>query len=204
MTDAPPPTVPAADGRIARRQRGRLAVTNAMIDLVFEGYTPPTAEQVARRAGVSVASLFRYFDTLEDLREHATERYFERFFHLFEVPEIGVGSLERRIASLVTARVELHRTTAPIARLTRSRSLVVTGLNETLRRLNATQADQIRLHFGEELAELSPARRDDLVATIATITSFESWDRFQIDHGRTPAQTRRAWTGALSRLLESG
>lgn len=174
-----------------------------MIDLVFEGYTPPTAEQVARRAGVSVASLFRYFDTLDDLREHATKRYFERFFHLFDVPEIGVGPLDKRIDTLVAARVELHRTTAPIARLTRSRSLVVAGLNETLRRLNATQADQVRLHFGEELAQLSPARRDDLVATITTITSFESWDRFQIDHGRTPAQTKRAWVSALGRLLES-
>ncbi len=51
------------DGRRARRERGRIAVSDAVIDLAFEGNANPTAEQVAKRAGVSVASLFRYFET---------------------------------------------------------------------------------------------------------------------------------------------
>ncbi len=186
---------------MARRERGRLAVTNAMIDLVLEGRMPPRPEEVASRAGVSVASLYRYFDTLDDLRDHASERYFERFIHLFEIPDIGVGTLDRRIATLVSARMTLHRTTAPMARLARARALVVHQFDETLRRLNATQADQLRLHFVPELEPLTPSSAEDVVATVATMTSFESWDRFRTDHGRGPAQTKRAWTTALTRIL---
>ena len=62
------------DGRRARRERGRLAVSDAVIDLVGEGNTDPTSEQVAERAGVSVASLFRYFETLEELRQETLRR----------------------------------------------------------------------------------------------------------------------------------
>ncbi|MGI9598543.1 MAG: TetR/AcrR family transcriptional regulator [Acidimicrobiales bacterium] len=202
MTESKPPPEEVVDGRRARRQRGRLAVTNAMIDLVFEGHTPPTADQVAARAGVSVASLFRYFDGLDDLREHAIERYFERFIHLLDVPDIGVGPLPVRIASLTAARVQLHETTGPMARLMRARSVTVAQLGATIRRLNATQADQIRIHFDTELTPLSPATREDTVATVVTLTSFESWDGFRTDHGRSATQVSRAWARALERILD--
>jgi AcrR family transcriptional regulator len=189
------------DGRRARRERGRLAVTNAMIDLVFEGHAPPTADAVADRAGVSVASLFRYFETLDDLREQATALYFERYADLFEVSAVGVGSLDERIATFVTARVAQHESTSPMARLMRWRAFEISELDATLRRLRATQSDQVRLHFRDELTLLTRAASDDLVATIASITSFESWDQFRHDHGRTPAQIHRAWATTLHRIL---
>jgi Bacterial regulatory proteins, tetR family len=77
------------DGRHARRERGRLAVIDAMLILVSEGHVPPTVEQLAERAGVSAASVFRYFDTLEDLRQATTGVFFKRNPHLFEIPEIA-------------------------------------------------------------------------------------------------------------------
>ncbi|MEO2165398.1 MAG: TetR/AcrR family transcriptional regulator, partial [Acidimicrobiales bacterium] len=80
----PPHSAPQPiDGRRARSQRGRLATLEAMIDLINEGHAPPTAQQVAQRAGISVATLFRYFETLEDLRQYATQQCLERFAHLF-------------------------------------------------------------------------------------------------------------------------
>lgn len=192
---------PAVDGRRARRERGRLAVTEAVIDLVFEGHMVPTTEQLAERAGVSEASLFRYFDTLDDLRDHAAERYFDRYAHLFEVPDIGVGTLDERIRGFVTARVTLHDTTSPMARLMRTRTPDVSYFEPRLHRLRAMQSDQIRRHFEGEIAGLTPAARDDVVASVATLTSFESWDQFRIDHQRTNAQIRRAWAMALGRIL---
>lgn len=189
------------DGRRARRERGRLAVTEAMLDLVLEGSGPPAAEQVAARAGVSSASLFRYFETLDDLRSATTRLYFERFRDLFEVPDIGSGPLDVRIAALVRARVELYEQVEPIARLARWRAVEVRQLDETVHRVRATFADQIRHQFDAELRSMSPARRDDAVTVIATLTSFESWDQARHDHGRSPSQLRRGWTDALTRLL---
>jgi AcrR family transcriptional regulator len=193
---------PALDGRRARRERGRLAVINAAIDLLLEGHTPPTSDQLAERAGVSVASLFRYFETLDELRTDAIEHYFERFSDLFDVPDIGVGTLHQRIASLVAARAAQHETTSPVARHVRARVLTDSDLDDRLHLLRATQSDQVRVHFDAELAGLRPANRDDVVATVATLTSFESWDQFRHDHDRSPAQIRRAWAKALHQILD--
>jgi len=191
----------AVDGRVARRERGRLAVTNAVIDLVFEGHSPPAADQITERAGVSTASLFRYFETLDELREHATRHYFERFSHLFTVPNIGIGTLEERIDSFVEARADQHQTTAPMARLMRYKAFEVSELDATLHRLRATQADQVRMHFDHELERLNTEFRGDAAATITTATSFESWDQFSNDHGRSQAQIKRAWIRTVGLVL---
>jgi AcrR family transcriptional regulator len=197
--DAPDPVV---DGRRARRERGRLGVIDAVLDLTFEGHHPPSAEQIAERAGVSVASVFRYFESLDEMRAQAIEHYFDRFAHLFDVPDIAVGTLDQRIRSLVAARVRQHETTSPVARMVRARVSEVADLDTGLHHLRAAQADQVGRHFDDELVALTPANRNDVVATVATLTSFESWDQFRHDHDRSPAQTRRAWTRALHHILD--
>jgi AcrR family transcriptional regulator len=191
---------PPVDGRRARRERGRVAVSDAMVDLVFDGFAPPTAEQVAARAGVSVASLFRYFETLDDLRQHTMARFFERYDHLLDIPGIGHGPRADRIGRFVDVRLTYHETTAPMARLARTRA-DVDFARATIARVRATTADQIRNHFADELRQLTKAAGDDLVAVINTLTSFEAWDQMRHDADRSRNQTRRAWTGALAALL---
>ncbi|MGH1488698.1 MAG: TetR/AcrR family transcriptional regulator [Acidimicrobiales bacterium] len=189
------------DGRRARRERGRVAVSDAMVDLVFEGFTPPSAEQVAARAGVSVASLYRYFETLDDLRHHTVARYFERYDYLFAIPSIGEGPLSARIDGFVSARLLLHETTAPMSRLVRTRGDQQLP-RDTIERVRATTADQIRNHFDHELGSLTAAARDDLVAVINVLTSFESWDQMRHSSGRSKMQTARSWNSAIRAVLE--
>ena len=190
------------DGRRARRERGRIAVSDAVIDLVVEGNADPTAEQVAKRAGVSVASLFRYFKTLKELRRETLRRYFKRYDHLFQLPDISEGTLKHRSQVFVNCRAKLYETTEPMCRQARRRAPDFPDLDEELHSVRAMQADQIRQCFAYELEALSPSARDDLVATINTLTSFESWDQIVHDHNRTPQQVRRTWTTALHRLLQ--
>ncbi len=193
----------AVDGRRARRDRGRLAVTEAAIDLVFEGHVPPTADLIAERAGVSVASIFRYFDTLDELRNETTRLYFERFAHLFDIPHIGQGAVSERIENFVSSRVSLYETTEPMARLLRGRATQIPEMDAMLRRVRATRSDQVRLHFADVLDLLTPAAAEDAVAVVSTLTSFESWDQIRHDHARSPLQIRRAWANALTRLLHT-
>lgn len=190
------------DGRRARRERGRIAVSDAVIDLVVEGNANPTAEQVAKRAGVSVASLFRYFETLKELRRETLRRYFKRYDHLFQLPDISEGTLEHRSQVFVNCRAKLYETTEPMCRQARRRAPDFPDVDEELHSVRARQADQIRQCFAYELEALSPSARDDLVATISTLTSFESWDQIVHDHNRTPRQVRRTWVTALHRLLQ--
>ena len=192
---------PAAgvDGRTLRRERGRAAVTDAMIELVLEGHLPPSAEQLAARSGVSVASVFRYFDGLDDLRRSATEEYFRRYDHLFEISDIGEGTLAERIDRIVDARLRLYTVTGPMGELVRIRARQDPTAHDNLGRLRRTYAAQLRHHFDTELSELSTPARADLVGTIATLTSFESWE--QLRHERTDDDIHRAWTRALTSLI---
>lgn len=194
-------TTAGGDGRTLRRERGRAAVTDAMIELVLEGHLPPSAEQLAARSGVSVASVFRYFDGLDDLRRAATEVYLQRYDHLFEIPDIGEGPLVERIERLVDARLRLYEVAGPMGRLVRIRAHDDAGARDNLSRLRHTYTDQLRHHFDAELTPLGADRRNDLVDTVATLTSFESWEQLRDDRARTDPGIRRAWTHAIARLI---
>lgn len=189
------------DGRRARRERGRAAVLDAVIDHLRDGHTSLPASEIAGRAGVSEATLFRYFDTLVDLQHEATTRYFERFESLFEVPRIGTGPLDARARRIASARVELYDAIAPIARLGRARALEQAHFADVLHDVRVRQVEQVRRHFHPELVSRTAAAGDDLVAVISTTTSFESWDQQQGVLGRTPLQIRRSWTGAIVMML---
>jgi AcrR family transcriptional regulator len=188
----------SVDGRRARRDRGRLAVIEAVLDLLEEGEHPPMASHVAKRAGVSSATLFRYFDTIDELQHEATSRFFERNAPLFEIPQIGAGAFGPRADRYAAARVTLYEAIAPVARLGRARAFDRPLFAETLHTVRQGMADQIRTHFAPELQTLTPAARDDAVGLVGTITSFESWDQMRHEFGRSQTQIRRAWRRAIS------
>jgi AcrR family transcriptional regulator len=188
------------DGRRLRREHGRTAVVDAMIDLVLAGHTPPAVEAVAARAGVSTASVFRYFDSLDELRRHGIARYLERYEHLLAVPEIGERGLARRITDLVEARQRLYETVEPMARLARARALTVPELDAALGRVRATLTDQLGTHFAPELDGSRPARRREMVALIAALTSYETWEQLG-RQGLDRAAVARAMQLGLHRLL---
>lgn len=187
-----------SDGRRLRRERGRRAVMDALIDLVLESRVPPTALEVAERAGVSEASLFRYFATLDDLRRAAIDHYLERFGALIDVPDIGEGDLCDRIDRLVETRDAFYVATAPMARLVRRQLIDADEFAVTLDRFRSRLADQIDRHFAPELARLDPAQRVRRVAVVASVTSFESWDQLTAlgDRGR-----REAFAEAVGALV---
>lgn len=192
------------DGRTARRERGRNAVIDAVVDLLGEGHVPPATAQVTQRAGVSEATLFRYFETIDELQLHATRRFLEAHAGDFAIPQAGLGALGERVDRFTTARAELWEAIAPVVRLGRARSFDHPGMAELLRTSRLAQVDQVAHHFAPELASLTPARRADVVATMTALTSFEAWDLQRNDLGRTPTQIRRSWRTALAAMLDTG
>lgn len=182
-----------ADGRRRRRELGRRSVVDAMIDLVLESGTVPGADAVAARAGVSPASLFRYFATLDELRAAAITRYFQRFDAAMEIPRLGDGTLRSRIARFIAARDAFYSQTAPMARLVRRHAEQVEDLGVNLARVRATLADQIAHHFAAELSSFAAAARTQRVAVLAAITSFEAWEQLRpLGDGGRRAALRRA------------
>jgi AcrR family transcriptional regulator len=179
----------------------RIAVVDAFIDVVLERGSPPTPEEVADRAGVSRATFFRYFSTLVQLRNEAATRLVERFPDLFTIPDIGTGSLDDRIRRFVDSQIQLHETLHPLELLMRSHAAHDSETADFVDAVRRLHADQARRHFEADLHPHGPARRDDLVAAIAVLTSVESWQQFRHSLGRSRVQTNRAWRSALAGIL---
>jgi AcrR family transcriptional regulator len=179
----------------------RVRVVDAFIDLVLGGEVLPTPSEATERAGVSRATFFRYFSSLDEFRGEAAVRVRERFPELFAIPDIGSGSLDERIERFVDARVRLHETLHPMALHMRARAARDADASDFLDGVRRIQTDQVRQHFDGDLRLHSPERRDDMVIAISVLTSSDSWQWFRHSHGRSSAQTRRAWREALAGIL---
>ena len=207
MSDTTIGTAPLAaapvDGRSARRERGRRAVIDAVLALALEGAFPPPVEEVARRSGVSVTSVFRYFDTLDDLNQATIDAYFATYAAAFEIPLLGQGDRTERIRRLVTARLDLYEATAPIAQIARTLAGSVPVVGDNLDDRRRHTLDQLRAHLAPERERLTRARAEQLVASVDVWTSFESWDLLTRVHRRTRRQVRSTWIDGLEAIIPS-
>lgn len=174
----------------------------ALFELLEEGQGPPNTDALVERSGVSAASIFRYFDNLDDLQRQTIDEHFARFAPLFDVPAIGDGLLARRVKRFVDARLDLYEAIAPVARLARARAYEQPVLGASLRDTRRRLYDQVTAHFAPELHARTPAAAADLTDLTAAVTSFEAWDLLT-EAGRTRRQVQRAWTTGLSALLAS-
>ncbi len=190
------------DGRRARRERNRSAIVDAVFAAVLDGKVPPTVQDVAARAGVSVSSVFRNFDGLDDLQRQAFDRFQERYLQLFDATPAAPADRSTRIARYVGMRIELYRSAGPLMHLARQRALDYQPMAEAVGRLRSRLADQTHHHFRVECATLSPGRTADLIALVDATTSPEAFEVMSAAHARTPRQITRAWIGALDILLD--
>lgn len=195
--DAPAPT----DGRRARRERSRLAVVDAAFALVLDGKIPPNVDDVAERAGVSVSSIFRNFDGLDDLQHQAVERFADRYRHLLKAevrPGVGRSS---RVSGFVTCRLDLYEQAGPLMSLGRHRALDYEPMARAVANNRALLAEQTRSFFSEEIADRTPADAADLIASVDSFTSPESFEVMSGAHARTRRQIARAWTTGVRSLI---
>ena len=190
------------DGRHARRQRNRQAIIDAVFELVGEGKIPPSADDVAARAGVSVSSIFRNFDGLHDLQHAAIEHHQATYAHLLDVSDTG-DERSDRVRSHVRSRVGLFENANGLYRIARARALDHEPVVEGLARLRGRLADQTRRRFAAELRQLTPAEAVNLVALIDATTSPEAFDVMRSAHARSSRQISTTWIAALDALFGS-
>lgn len=178
----PATIAPRSDGRRAWRERNRLAVVDALLDLYAEGKIRPGAQELADRAGLSRRSVFRYFDDLDDLDRTAIARQQERVRHLVELPGIGEGPLEDRIGRLAAHRVALFSAIAPAARVSRARAAFQAVIGEELAQSRRLFARQIERHFAFELSGMTDDQRAKTAGAADVASSFETYDLLRQAH----------------------
>ena len=198
------PTTPVepvrTDGRTARRDRNRDAVLDAVLDLFGEDAASPSPDQVAARSGVSLRSVYRYFDDMESLIRAAMARHLDRVQPLFSVDGLGEGPLNERVERQVDQRLRLFEAAGPVMRaaLIRARNNdLIRDRVETVRRNLRVQVDEM---FAPELAALGPAGRD-VGAAVDVLLAFESIEHLRRHRSFSGPATRQILVASVTALL---
>jgi AcrR family transcriptional regulator len=192
----------ALDGRRARRDRNRTAVLDAVLELFAEGHLAPSADQVARRSGVSLRSVYRYVEDSDDLIRAAVERRREQVAHLFTIDDLGEGPLVERIAALSRSRVHAYEAVAPTARASRARAYASPVLAEQLDLASQQLRSQVAAQFRPELSTLSRDDRRSVLAAADALCQLETIDLLRHRRGLTIDEAVESLTTALTRLLD--
>jgi AcrR family transcriptional regulator len=186
----------AVDGRVLRGERTRTAIVEALLQLLEQGETRPTARMIAARAGVSVRSIFQHFDDLEGLYGDLVTVQAARVQPLVDALSDS-GDVEARIDDIVRQRSELFEAIAPMRHAVGTRARHSAVLARRIRELSETLHRQVGDQFSHELA----GQGADLTLALDVICSFESWDRLREHHGLDVAGAAEVLRSSLRRLL---
>ena len=192
---------PLSDGRNRRRDRNRDAVVTALLELYREGRLGPSAEEIAERAGISVRSLFRYFDDIDALVRAAIARQQEHLAPLFVRDTAPDQPLDERIDRFVAGRLRLLQGMGEVGRVARALAARQPLILAELARVRHTLREQLTDVFDPEIAVLSPTERRAVVAAADVVVSWEAFDLMHNDQGLPVDQVHTAMGGALARLL---
>ena len=190
------------DGRTARRDRNRLAVLDAMLDLFSEDIDP-SPDVVAARCGLSPRSVYRYFEDRDALMRAAIERQRERIFPLQLIHEIGQGDLIGRIDRFATARVRLYEAVADATRAARHRASHNDNVNRQVRASQLALRNQVERHFAQELDVLAPPQRNNTLNVVDALTQFETLDYLCFTQQTPSSIVRSMLVDALHSLLNT-
>jgi AcrR family transcriptional regulator len=186
------------DGRIRRGLRSREGILDAIYELVRSGVAQPRVEEIARKAGVGVRSVFRHFEDLERLHADMSRRVEQ------EVRELAIpfppdqGPLPERVSALVKHRARMFEHIAPFRRAGQAQVHGSVFIRQEYERLAATmRADLLRV-FARELSDAGDEMRD----AVDVMASFETWDRLRTIHKLSRTRAVRVVETGLLRLLE--
>jgi len=191
----------ATDGRSARRDRNRLAVLDAVIELFTEGNFAPGPDEVAARVGLSVRSVYRYFEDQEALVRAAIDRNLESIFPLYLIHAIGEGPLDERIECFVTARLRLHDTIGATARAARVRATSSAIIRDQVEVTRVALQEQVEKQFAPELAALAPRARWATGTAVDVLCQLPSLDQYRIHRGLSTEDATTLLVDALTILL---
>lgn len=185
------------DGRVLRSERSRVAIVDALFELVGEGVLTPTAQQVAARARVGLRSVFRHFSDMERLFAAMDARLVAEATPLLREtrPE---GALRTRASALVERRVRLFERIAPYKRSAN----LIRWRSPFLRERHRALARTLRADLVRWLPEVKGAPAD-LLEALDVATSFEAWDRLRTDQRLSRERAQAAVERTVQALVGS-
>jgi len=188
------------DGRLARGQRTRRRVVEALVELLHEGDPDPTAKAIAERAGVSLRLVFHHFNDIDDLYGAVGAHQLE--CHWVDLPTLSASLAQStRIDRLVRHRSTLYEEISPVRRSAVRRASVSPGVRELLAQTDALLRDNLAQCFAPELDARDDADRVELLHVLDSATSWECWDRMRHRYELPVGVTRRVMTRTVRAVL---
>jgi AcrR family transcriptional regulator len=188
------------DGRTARSQRTRVAVVDALLEIIGEGAVRPNANEIAKRAGVSPRSIYVHFASLEDLYRAAAEKTTAMILALL-TPIDPTEPLDVRVDLLCGQRARINEQVGPLLRAAdrhEADSAELAGVRRFGRDASREQLERI---FTTELDQLDRGERRRLAAAIDALLTESSWTLLRVTHGLDADEARVAIRAAVHTLL---
>ncbi len=189
----PKPDAPKPDGRRERSADSRRRILAAMVDLMESGLPSPTAEAVAGRAGVSLRTVFRHFEEMENLHLEIAALVFERVRPILDKP-FEVRVWPQVLHEAIARRAEFFEIIAPFKTaidVHRHRSRAIAAQH---RRMTVMSRDLLVASLPQAIA----ADRD-MVEMLALLLSVETWQRLREQQGMTVTEA----TSTVRRMAEA-
>ncbi len=193
-------TTGAKDGRTVRAERTRQALVDALFALLDEGELRPTAERIAKRAGVSERSVFQHFPDREALFEAVARQQYERVFSGLEPVDSSLP-LPERLDAFVAQRARLLEESSSLrqaAILLEHDSEVVAGWLESWRRAAATEVERV---FRRDLEGHERGERAVLLGALVSAASGPVWEGYRLHQRMSIERARAAMRRTLAALL---
>ena len=189
-----------SDGRIQRGERTRQALIKAYLDLLHEKQQPPTAPEIARRAGCSIRSVFHNFSDLLTLSLAAADYAFAQALAQAAVPNLD-ADLHTRLKAQVETRAAICERWLPLWRALLRYQSESEELTFRIKRIRAAMVARLELVYRPELSTLPDAERTQLLVALDILTDFESWGRLREGHDLSIEAAREVWMDAIGRML---
>lgn len=169
------------DGRRQRSDVSRRRIAAAMLELLREGQTNPSAELVAERAGVGRRTVFRLFSDMEGVYREMHAIMVERLSPEFLAPFKG-ATWRARLDELIERRARMFDQMLPIKSASDAHRYRSNFLQAEHKNLTRMQRETLR-----EVLPQSVAKGETFEALDMAL-SFEAWRRLRHEQGLSVKQ----------------
>lgn len=186
------------DGRNRRAAETRRKIIEAAKVMIAETSVAPTVVGVARRADVSVRSVFQHFHDVESLFVSVTDSIRADLV----VPEMPSASrpLSARIESIVAAFAEVFDKVVPL-RVAAGQFVDHPALLERSQTARNELREATFEVFAPEFASLTEQAREELADAIGAALSLDAWIVLRRRDGLSLERATAVWRLTLTALL---
>jgi TetR/AcrR family transcriptional regulator of autoinduction and epiphytic fitness len=183
------------DGRTARSERTRNAIVDAHVQLILQGDLRPTADRIAKIAGVSLRALWSHFADMEALFAASGQRILDQRDAAFEPIPTDLP-LPKRIQAFCHQRARLLEQIAPAAKASALKEPFSPAL-QSYRRIHVDRVrDELQILFAAELKGDT-----ELLIALTGISTWPTWGTWRDAMGLSVDAARTALTRTVTAML---